>query len=53
MTELATSAHGLPRVAVIAAGVVGVLVASALVLWGYYGTAVFTETILSGLAGCF
>lgn len=53
MTEIATSVHSLPRAAVIAAGAAGVLLAGALALWGFYGTAVFTETILSGLAGCF
>ena len=37
--------------AVIAA--VGVLLATAVALWGYYGTAVFYEMILTGLAYCF
>ena len=27
-------------------------VAAALVLWGYFGTAVFFDMIASGLAGC-
>ena len=54
MTEIATNVWNSQRVALLAASaVVGVLFASALVLWGYYGTAVFTEMILAGLAACF
>lgn len=54
MTEIATSDRTPQRVAIIAAStVVGVMFAAALVLWGYYGTAVFTETILAGLSACF
>ena len=53
MTEVATSDRSFPRAAIALAGVFGVLLALALVLWGYYGTAVFTETILAGLAACF
>ena len=34
------------------AGVAGVLVAGALTLWAYYGTAVFYEMILAGIALC-
>lgn len=29
------------------------LVGSAVALWGYYGTAVFYEMILAGIAACF
>jgi hypothetical protein len=36
--------------AVVAAGV---LVAGALALWTYYGTAVFYEMVLAGIAACF
>jgi len=53
MTEIATSDRSIPRVAIAVAGLFGVLLALALLLWGYYGTAVFTETILAGLAACF
>jgi len=53
MTEIATSDRSMPRAAVAAAGLFGVLLAVALALWGYYGTAVFTEMILAGLAACF
>lgn len=38
----------------LAAGIVAVgLVAGAIVLWARYGTAVFVETIVSGLEACF
>jgi hypothetical protein len=53
MTEIATSDRSTPRIAVAVAGLFGVLLAVALALWGYYGTAVFTEMILAGLAACF
>ena len=33
--------------------VVVLLLAGTVALWGYYGTAVFYETILAGLAACF
>jgi len=35
------------------AGVAGVLIAGTLALWAYYGTAVFHEMILAGIAMCF
>jgi hypothetical protein len=53
MTEIATSDRSFTRAAIAVAGVFGVLLALAMVLWGYYGTAVFTEMILAGLAACF
>ena len=53
MTEIATSDRSVPRAAIAVAGLFGVLLAAALTLWGYYGTAVFTEMILAGLAACF
>jgi hypothetical protein len=53
MTEIATSDRSVPRAIVAVAGLFGVLMALALALWGYYGTAVFTEMILAGLAACF
>lgn len=31
----------------------GLAAAAAIVLWAYYGTAVFFETISAGLAACF
>lgn len=53
MTEIATSDRSTLRAAIAVAGVFGGLMALALSLWGYYGTAVFTEMILTGLAACF
>jgi hypothetical protein len=47
-------ARGLARVIVGAgAGLGAVLLLGALVLWIHYGTAVFFETITSGIAACF
>ena len=40
-------------VAVAAAGLGGALLLGALGLWFHYGTAVFFETIASGIAACF
>jgi hypothetical protein len=37
----------------LAAGVVGLLLAGAIALWVHYGTAVFFETIRAGLVACF
>jgi hypothetical protein len=34
-------------------GMLGALTAAAGVLWAHYGTAVFIETILTGIAACF
>jgi hypothetical protein len=43
-----------PRPLIVALGsVVVLLVATSLGLWAYYGTAVFYEMIVSGLATCF
>ena len=35
-----------------AAGAAGLLLAATLALWAHYGTAVFYETVLAGLAAC-
>jgi len=40
-------------VAVATAGLAGALLLGALGLWFHYGTAVFFETIASGIAACF
>jgi hypothetical protein len=53
MTETATFVRQPRRLAAMAAGIAGLLFVAALLLWGYYGTAVFTEMILAGLAACF
>jgi hypothetical protein len=41
-----------PRPLILIAGAAGILVAAAVSLWAYYGTAVFTEMVLAGLAAC-
>jgi hypothetical protein len=43
----------LSRPLVLAAAVVALLIAGTLALWAHYGTAVFYETILAGIALCF
>ena len=54
MTDTAPpSAHAVPRVLVAAVIAFGALVAAALVLWVHYGTAVFMEMIIAGIAACF
>jgi hypothetical protein len=45
-----TSAHVRPLIIVAAA--VGVLLAGTVALWAHYGTAVFYEIIVAGLAAC-
>ena len=54
MSEAATVAtrRGWRPLAIIA-GVVGILLAATTALWAYYGTAVFYEMILAGIAMCF
>lgn len=42
-----------PLVATVAAGIAGLLVAVTAALWAHYGTAVFYEMLLTGLAACF
>jgi hypothetical protein len=39
-------------VLVVAAGAAGLLLASTIALWAHYGTAVFYEMIVSGIAVC-
>ncbi len=38
---------------VASAGIVGALTAGAILLWAHYGSAVFFEMIMAGLAACF
>ena len=49
----AVSSAGIPAALVALAMVAAVLAATAGTLWAYFGTAVFTEMILAGLAYCF
>jgi len=46
----ATSAYSRPLIIVAAAA--GVVLAGTVALWAHYGTAVFYEMILAGLAAC-
>jgi hypothetical protein len=39
--------------ALLAAGVIGLLLAATIALWAHYGTAVFFETIRAGFVACF
>jgi hypothetical protein len=41
------------RPLMLAAGVMGVLLAATIALWAHYGSAVFFEMIRAGLAACF
>jgi len=53
MTETATgSTPRLPRAVLLAAATGGLLLAGGLALWAHYGTAVFYEMILAGVALC-
>jgi hypothetical protein len=52
MPEGAVAASVLSRPLAIAAALAGLLVAGTLALWLHYGTAVFYEMILAGLALC-
>ena len=40
------------RPLIIIAGAVGILLAGTVVLWAHYGTAVFYEMIVAGIAAC-
>ena len=53
MSEMASaSAHRFSRPLVIIAAGIGMLLAATLALWAHYGSAVFYETILAGIAAC-
>jgi hypothetical protein len=53
MSAAVDTPRSVSRPALLAGGVAGALVAATLVLWVYYGTAVFFETIAAGIAACF
>jgi hypothetical protein len=38
---------------VLAAGVIGLVLAGTIALWAHYGAAIFFETIRAGLVACF
>jgi hypothetical protein len=43
----------IPALAMLAAGLAGLLLAGTIALWVHYGSAVFYEMLLTGLAACF
>jgi hypothetical protein len=47
------SARQFPLAAMIVAGIAGLLLAATVALWAHYGSAVFYEMLLTGLAACF
>lgn len=51
LTTAAPPAGRMPLM--IAAVALGIVLAATVALWGYYGTAVFYEVILAGIAACF
>jgi len=54
MPEIASSLRPNGRPLILAAAVAaGMLVAAASALWVYYGSAVFYEMIVAGIAACF
>lgn len=52
-TSATAAAPGLSRPLLVVAGIGVVLLAATGVLWAHYGTAVFYEMIVAGLAACF
>jgi hypothetical protein len=50
---LSSSSRAITRPLVLAAAVIGVVLAATLALWAHYGSAVFFEMIRAGLAACF
>jgi hypothetical protein len=51
--ETTSSSRHFPVAGMIAAGVAGLLLAMTIALWAHYGSAVFYEMLLTGLAACF
>jgi len=49
---IAESRSRVPRPVLALAGALGLLMAATGALWAYYGTAVFYEMIVAGLATC-
>lgn len=53
MLDVVSSSRPASRFWLLSAGLFGVMLALAVALWMHYGTAVFYEIILAGLAACF
>ena len=52
MPTVSTPTAAMSRPLIVIAAVAGVLLAATLALWAHYGTAVFYETIVAGIAAC-
>ena len=52
MPETASATQSMSRPLVLVAAAVGMVLAGTLALWAHYGTAVFYEMILAGIAAC-
>ncbi len=52
VSDVTSATSGYSRPLLIAAAVAGVLLAATVALWTHYGTAVFYEMIVAGLAAC-
>jgi hypothetical protein len=51
-TELSTSVRQISRPALAVTALIGVLLAATAALWVHFGTAVFYEMIVAGIATC-
>jgi hypothetical protein len=52
MPETATATPHVSRPLILIAAVVGIMLAGTVALWAHYGTAVFYEMIVAGIAAC-
>jgi hypothetical protein len=53
LSQPASSRSWQSRALVLLAAAAGILLAGTVVLWTHYGTAIFQEMILAGIATCF
>ncbi|MBN8957433.1 MAG: hypothetical protein J0H17_12825 [Rhizobiales bacterium] len=53
LSRSASSRSWQSRALVLLAAAAGILLAGTVVLWAHYGTAIFQEMILAGIATCF
>jgi hypothetical protein len=52
MPQTATATPHVSRPLILIAAVVGIMLAGTMALWAHYGTAVFYEMIVAGIAAC-
>jgi hypothetical protein len=52
MPETATATPHVSRPLILIAAAVGIMLAGTVALWAHYGTAVFYEMIVAGIAAC-